>query len=285
MKVINDLFQPILFRLKNTYLVTFTFSWIVLNWRVLAILFFSEESVEKKINRIENCFWSMDYTLYYPLATTGIVLFIVPIVNLYSELIVSRVRLLSGRFIHREREAAIKNEGLLSLEKLKAEDAQNEYKESKQKGDLISKYEETISVLSHEKNDLQSKMLDQINKSRIEKEELVSKYDALIKNIEKKRSDQDTRDKKTILEIMKNLEVAKSVIRDFILDKGYRSGTFFIQLPDKIGGYYVELSSTELFVRNESETSTNDVAIKNLATLIKASPEGFLHIMRSNRLK
>ncbi len=65
-------------RLKNPAIGTFILSWMAINWRFLAILFFSESSLIDRIELIENDYLKLDLNLWYPLLVMVIYMLILP---------------------------------------------------------------------------------------------------------------------------------------------------------------------------------------------------------------
>ena len=65
-------------RMSNPVLGTFAFSWIVINWKVFLILFFSDKKIEEKISYIESDLSSWTSMLWSPLGFTIVYLFLLP---------------------------------------------------------------------------------------------------------------------------------------------------------------------------------------------------------------
>lgn len=81
---IRDLYasfrQTSLERVKSPVLGAFVFSWIGFNWQMLAILFFSTNKIEDRIEYINKTFDIGSYLLG-PIVTTGLICFLLPRAN------------------------------------------------------------------------------------------------------------------------------------------------------------------------------------------------------------
>lgn len=81
---IRDLYasfrQTSLERVKSPVLGAFVFSWIGFNWQMLAILFFSTNKIEARIEYINKTFDIGSYLLG-PIVTTGLICFLLPRAN------------------------------------------------------------------------------------------------------------------------------------------------------------------------------------------------------------
>lgn len=65
-------------RLSNPILGTFGIAWLIVNWRLLAILLFSNKSIEDKIDSIGLNYADWHFLLLYPLLFTVVYLVIFP---------------------------------------------------------------------------------------------------------------------------------------------------------------------------------------------------------------
>lgn len=65
-------------RLKNPMIGAFVIAWIVMNWRILAILLFSEKTIEQKIEFVEANYLSWDLSLKIPLMIAVFYVLILP---------------------------------------------------------------------------------------------------------------------------------------------------------------------------------------------------------------
>ncbi|MCH7523557.1 MAG: hypothetical protein IIC74_00760 [Bacteroidetes bacterium] len=77
-EIILSLFEASRERLKNPAIGTFILSWMAINWRFLAILFFSDSSLIDRIRLIENDYLKLDLNLWYPLLVMVIYMLILP---------------------------------------------------------------------------------------------------------------------------------------------------------------------------------------------------------------
>ena len=67
-------------RLKNPMIGAFVIAWIAVNWRFLAILFFSSKKIEDKITFIEVKYFDLNYNLWIPLGFAVFYVLILPYV-------------------------------------------------------------------------------------------------------------------------------------------------------------------------------------------------------------
>lgn len=67
-------------RLKNPIIGAFVIAWIAVNWRFLAILFFSGKTIEQKIEFIEANYFDINFNLWIPLAFAVFYVLILPYV-------------------------------------------------------------------------------------------------------------------------------------------------------------------------------------------------------------
>lgn len=65
-------------RLKNPIVGAFITAWIAINWRFVAILFFSSKTIEGKIEFIETNYFDIDHNLWIPLAFAVFYVLILP---------------------------------------------------------------------------------------------------------------------------------------------------------------------------------------------------------------
>lgn len=72
--------QTSLERVKSPFLGAFVFSWIGFNWQMLAILFFSKNSIEERLKFINGNFDVWNY-LSAPLCTSALIAFLLPQIN------------------------------------------------------------------------------------------------------------------------------------------------------------------------------------------------------------
>ncbi|RNV98867.1 hypothetical protein [Enterobacter asburiae] len=84
LEFLRDIFasfrQTSLERVKSPFLGAFVFSWIGFNWQMLAILFFSKNSIEERLKFINSNFDVWNY-LSAPLCTSALIAFLLPQIN------------------------------------------------------------------------------------------------------------------------------------------------------------------------------------------------------------
>ncbi|EIU7615569.1 hypothetical protein L3I75_004553 [Vibrio vulnificus] len=73
-------------RLSNPLLGSFSISWVFFNWKAIAFLLFSEQSIENKLKVIESDYSSLNYVLWFPLASSIVLTIALPWVSLLIQL-------------------------------------------------------------------------------------------------------------------------------------------------------------------------------------------------------
>ena len=75
--------QSSLERIQSAVLGAFIFSWMAFNWKLLAVLFFSEQKIEERISLIELHYNDLTYCLWLPLFFTGLICGLFPWINVF----------------------------------------------------------------------------------------------------------------------------------------------------------------------------------------------------------
>lgn len=140
-------------RLKNPAVGAFVLTWISINWRFVAILFFSDSLLEERINLIEECYLTLPLTLWYPLITTGIYLLVLP--NLMA-VVDSLTRWAIN--LRKHISNALKLKDILAKQEIAVEERQLELIEEGSPD--ISKLNERMEILEKEKQELLSQLND-----------------------------------------------------------------------------------------------------------------------------
>lgn len=78
--IIASFRQTSLERVKSPFLGAFVFSWVAFNWPMLAILFFSKQEIENRIDYINSNFEIGSYLLA-PICTSALIAFLLPQIN------------------------------------------------------------------------------------------------------------------------------------------------------------------------------------------------------------
>jgi hypothetical protein len=133
-------------RLKSPILGTYTICFIIWNWRAIAILIFSDFSIEDRIFYIDN--WlTTKWCILGPLLLASLIIFALPRVMLFVD------QTLEGSNLERKR---IRNkEKLIDLNQL-VEEASKEFEIQNQKSGTktVEELQDKISLLEQEKNSL-----------------------------------------------------------------------------------------------------------------------------------
>ena len=65
-------------RIKNPIIGTFLISWVAINWRLIAILIFSNNSIENRIDYAEECYVDISTYFIIPLLVTLLYVIVLP---------------------------------------------------------------------------------------------------------------------------------------------------------------------------------------------------------------
>lgn len=175
---LKSLYDPLSERLKNRYLFTFSLSWIIINYRILLILIYQENSIVEKIEFIDTRYWKVDTVLYYPLLTTLIVLFLVPYLNSLVDIILVDSRSRTEESKRQEAMKRIEYDKDIAIKKFLAEKAELEQREGSDSKKIIERYEKEIKDLKFEIGKLrlesQANILNLSAEKRMLQEELAN---------------------------------------------------------------------------------------------------------------
>lgn len=169
----DKMLKPFNERMKNPFIASFIISWIIVNWKAIFYMIYSDESVKE---RFEN---SQGYTHWYtliliPILSAVFFTFAMPYINLFIGWVNLNATRKKRRSIKENRKEEMQDEKEIQIENLKIEEAKTEYLERKRKNDEITnltsknielneeinrlnsevnKREDKISTLSKEKNE------------------------------------------------------------------------------------------------------------------------------------
>ncbi|CAM1346789.1 conserved protein of unknown function [Tenacibaculum insulae] len=125
-------------RVRNPFIGTYFLSFLIINWKPILFLLFSDLKIEEKFQVIENKYTSLSYNLLLPLAIALIYTIVLPyFMWLIEEL---NKKSVNGRKNNQTEQlfVDIKNKQNLAIEESKLEDIKANYRE---KADLNSKIE------------------------------------------------------------------------------------------------------------------------------------------------
>jgi len=125
-------------RIKNPFIGAFFISWIVINWKPIIFLLFSDEKIEDKILVIEQKYTSINNGLYYPIVIALIYVVALPyFMWLLEELLKKSTKGRKNNVIN-QLIVDIQGKQKLAVEESKLEDLKASYRE---KADLNNKIE------------------------------------------------------------------------------------------------------------------------------------------------
>jgi hypothetical protein len=267
-------------RLKNPAIGTFALSWIAINWRFVAVLFFSDNKLEDRIRIIEECYLNLSLNLWYPLITSGIYLFILPnvmaLVDALSRWAISFRKQISNKhkledvlakqeIAVEERSLELIEEGSPDVHKLKEENEvlkleNNKLKHVKETPELLSNSEPTtIEVTEKLPTSKKKKAPKKNNSEKQTKEESAplpssKEYPAMRENV------------------IRN--VAKSE-KEWILLYGFYSGHFGTQ----------EFTRDNILAAYDESKRKTDSRHKNLSNnLNNLVKQGFIRFLNDNEM-
>lgn len=160
--LLNTLKETTKERIKNPFIGTYIFSFIIVNWKPILFLFFSDLKIEEKITFIEVKYTSLSYNFIVPLVISLIYTILLPYFMLLIEEILKKS--INGRKKNQVQQLFIdiKNQQSLAIEESKLEDIKANYREKadlnskiEKMKDINSEYEEIIKNLKNDIKDIQ----------------------------------------------------------------------------------------------------------------------------------
>lgn len=121
-------------RLSNPILGAFSFSWFIINWKIVLILLFSTKNIEEKISFVETNYMSINKLLIYPTIFVLIYLLLIPWMLLIFQLI--------QEYANRKRKISKINSDTINIEnRQKLLKAECNYNEIQFKHELYKEFE------------------------------------------------------------------------------------------------------------------------------------------------
>lgn len=179
-----SLFSTAQERIKNPFLSSFVFSWIVFNWKAILIVLLSRTSIESRIGVVstQEAYINISSLLWWPLSCAFIYVFVLPYVMLWIEFLSKHSRELRKDVKNSEIKNDIKRKEECAIEEFSLEEAKSGKKTLEELNTRIKTLEDKLLV---KKADLKVKSIDINEKEstiiRLKKVELIQK--SLILNI------------------------------------------------------------------------------------------------------
>lgn len=168
-EVLENIYDSFKNRLKNPFIGTLTISWLVINWKPVYFILFSEKNIEYKIDYVSMCFTNYWMILFWPFASTTFYMLAVPYINLYFEKAVKYSNSERNEIKKKGRVAEIIHEGDVLVaeidrdrKRLDAMDANNSAEAVENAQKQIDKITELYNNEKDKLSDMQSGYLDQI---------------------------------------------------------------------------------------------------------------------------
>lgn len=217
LKDLNDTAKE---RLKTPITGAFVFSFLIYNWRPIVLLFFSEASIEFRINAINNKYCS-PFAIIIPIIIAFIYTVIVPGLSVLIDIMLKPIKKERIKGIYTSKTITIDEKIILAKKELDLKDAESGNKEKQDFLDKISILEKTIEQLkiSHDnitKGDQQT--IKQLNE-RLEKlmkvdNDFVAEIDSIMiknKTINVKNIQLEASNMRILNQVIKNQKLKLSV--------------------------------------------------------------------------
>lgn len=137
-------------RLKNPIVSAFIFSWVVINWRILGILIFSDKKIEDKITFIEDCYSDYYLNFWIPLGVAILYILVLPYVMLIFDSLLRKAFTLRRQILTSQRLEEIQDRQEIAAEEWQLEKIRQGSQDIELMKDKISELE----LLVKEKDNL-----------------------------------------------------------------------------------------------------------------------------------
>lgn len=175
-ELIKSFFESSRERIKNPLIGTFAISWILINWKPIFILLFSNLTIEKRIQEIELNHTSLKYNLVLPLIIALLYVIILPyLMWLIDELIKKSIKGRKDNIIT-QLILDVQGKQKLAIEESKLEDIKADYKD---KAELNRQIEQLNKEIESKNNVIDSQRigLNTLNEDYAELKALLKESD------------------------------------------------------------------------------------------------------------
>lgn len=174
-------------RVKNPFIGAFILAWIACNWRPLSIFFFSNYTIEARINIIEEKYSNLYFNLYLPLLIALIYIIILPYIMWLIDELLQKSNTGRKRNLMFQQLEDYRGKQRLAIEESKLEDIKANYREKadlnkqieKLRGQIDQRDSQIIEQKKEIKNLLESnsefkQLIAESQNSQISKEKLMN---------------------------------------------------------------------------------------------------------------
>lgn len=166
-QLIKDLIDTSKERLKTPISGAFLWSFIVFNWRPMAVLLFSKTTIEGRIKLINNDYWNLSWwswlIVIVPFLMALVYTILIPMLTLRIEIILTKTK--NARLKHRNEYIGLQKDGKINLagKEWLLKNAESGNKEIEDRLDEIKSLKETIEIQQES-----IKQINQTNKATVE---------------------------------------------------------------------------------------------------------------------
>lgn len=163
--LLSDIKDVVFERIKNPFLASFSFFWIIWNWKIPFYLFLSDDQIEMKFTVVSKVYASFGNTFLFPFISAVLYFYLKDHFFNYLE------STSNDAFLERKTTETNKTIELIKLEKKKV-DALNELKDAQDKNVLKEKINKLSKDLLDQKN-LNKNLNDSISNLKIDIEKFI----------------------------------------------------------------------------------------------------------------
>jgi hypothetical protein len=146
-ELLETLFSTANQRIKSPFFGSFIFSWIIINWKPIFYVLFSDDKISIKIKNIEDSYEFIQNSLLYPLLLSFIYVVIFPYINQFIHWLTIKAEKSKRVEYHKLKKEQIENSQELAEKEKTLEDVRSGNRD-------ISQLNETINVLNSDNQKL-----------------------------------------------------------------------------------------------------------------------------------
>ena len=102
-EAISEASKSFMSRATNPVIGTFISSWLVINWKIVLLVFMSKSTVEEIILLIEKEHFHIEKILYYPLFSALAYLLVMPWIGVIYTYLTNKAEIVNGEIIYRKK--------------------------------------------------------------------------------------------------------------------------------------------------------------------------------------
>lgn len=150
-ELFNYLLKLLKERIDNPFIRSFLFSWIILNWKAIVILFFSSITIVERIQLIEKTYSEIAYRLWLPLLIAIFYVIILPYIMWVIEDISKLAYIERQSILYDKKTAVIKEKQKVAEEEVELENTKADYREKSELNLKIKSLENEIDISNKSK--------------------------------------------------------------------------------------------------------------------------------------